>query len=192
MIDIKDMQSKLFAAIDANNEYTMEDFDREFKTKGLQIGDKHSDMFKFPVSYVNKSNNKDPEYATDGAAGFDLRANEELILEPGDYAMVSTGLFFELPPNLEIQVRPRSGLSAKYGVTVLNSPGTVDSDYRGEVKVMLINHGKSNFKIEVGDRIAQAVIATCTAKPMIKFNKVDKLNDNTERGTGGFGSTGVK
>lgn len=191
-IDIEVMQKKLLEAIDPNNDYTMDHFDAEFNGVGTQDYSQNKDMFKFPVSFVNKSNNQDPEYATEGSAGFDLRANEELVIEPGDYTMVSTGLFFELPPNLELQVRPRSGLAAKHGVTVLNTPGTVDSDYRGEVKVILINHGKSNFKIEVGDRIAQAVIATVTAKSMVKLNKVCQLNDNTERGTGGFGSTGVK
>lgn len=191
-IDIELMQKKLLEAIDPNNDYTMDQFDAEFNGVGAQDYSQNKDMFKFPVSFVNKSNNQDPEYATEGSAGFDLRANEELVIEPGDYTMVSTGLFFELPPNLELQVRPRSGLAAKHGVTVLNTPGTVDSDYRGEVKVILINHGKSNFKIEIGDRIAQAVIATVTAKSMVKLNKVDQLNDDTERGTGGFGSTGVK
>lgn len=191
-IDIEAMQKKLLEAIDPNIDYTMDQFDAEFNGVGAQDYSQNKDMFKFPVSFVNKSDNQDPEYATEGSAGFDLRANEELVIEPGDYTMVSTGLFFELPPNLELQVRPRSGLAAKHGVTVLNTPGTVDSDYRGEVKVILINHGKSNFKIEIGDRIAQAVIATVTAKSMVKLNKVDQLNDNTERGTGGFGSTGVK
>lgn len=191
-IDIELMQKKLLEAIDPNNDYTMDQFDAEFNGVGAQDYSQNKDMFKFPVSFVNKSNNQDPEYATEGSAGFDLRANEELVIEPGDYTMVSTGLFFELPPNLELQVRPRSGLAAKHGVTVLNTPGTVDSDYCGEVKVILINHGKSNFKIEIGDRIAQAVIATVTAKSMVKLNKVDQLNDDTERGTGGFGSTGVK
>lgn len=188
-INIEEMQSKLLEAINPNNpNYTMEMFEDEFNNN-YNI---NSENFKLDVSFVNESNNQNPEYATEGSAGFDLRANEELIIEPGDYAMVSTGLFFELPQTLEIQVRPRSGLAAKHGVTVLNSPGTVDSDYRGEVKVLLINHGKSNFKIEIGDRIAQAVISMVYGKNSINLKKVTKLNENTDRGTGGFGSTGIK
>ena len=154
-------------------------------------------MFKFPVKFVNKSNNPDPEYATEGSAGFDFRANLTEPLEiPGvksgnNIVMVPTGLYFELPPNLELQVRPRSGLAAKHGVTVLNSPGTVDSDYRGEVKVILINHKQETFMINQGDRIAQGVIANVTAKQMVNFIKTDQLSD-TDRGDNGFGSTGVK
>jgi dUTP pyrophosphatase len=105
--------------------------------------------------------------------------------------MVSTGLFFEIPSNFEIQVRPRSGLAAKNGVTVLNTPGTIDSDYRGEIKVILINHGKQTFNIEPGDRIAQAVIAQ-TSTAYVKLNKVNQISDDTQRSSGGFGSTGIK
>ena len=96
-----------------------------------------------------------------------------------------------LPSHLELQVRPRSGLAAKHGITVLNSPGTVDSDYRGEVKVILINHGKKTFVIENGERIAQGVLANVVGKMLVNFDKVDSLNDS-ERGNGGFGSTGIK
>jgi len=105
--------------------------------------------------------------------------------------MAPTGLYFEIPEGFELQVRPRSGLSAKHGVTVLNSPGTVDSDYRGEVKVILINHGTKPFVIENGERIAQGVIGGVMGKKMITFQSVEELSD-TERGEGGFGSTGVK
>ena len=105
--------------------------------------------------------------------------------------MVPTGLYFELPEHLELQVRPRSGLAAKHGVTVLNSPGTVDSDYRGEVKVILINHGKDTFTIQNGERVAQGVLSNAIGKTLVNFDKVDSLNE-TNRGEGGFGSTGIK
>ena len=133
-----------------------------------------------------------PAYESEGAAGMDLRAalgdGETITLEPGAKAMVPTGLAMALPVGHEAQVRPRSGLAAKHSVTVLNSPGTIDSDYRGEVKVILINHGSSPFKIERGERIAQMVIAPVTQGI---WTKVDALSE-TDRGTGGFGSTGVK
>ena len=128
-----------------------------------------------------------PSYATQGAAGADLRAAvaEPLVIPPGGTASVPTGLRVALPPGTEMQVRPRSGLAARHGVTVLNSPGTVDADYRGEVKVLLINHGPGAFLIERGDRIAQAVIAPVT-KARFEIGTLDE----TARGAGGFGSTG--
>ena len=109
-----------------------------------------------------------------------------------EYGLIPTGLFFDLPENFEMQIRPRSGLAAKKGVTVLNSPGTIDSDYTGEIKVILINHGKETFIVTKGDRIAQAVISTVTAKNIINLNKVKSIDKETDRGSGGFGSTGVK
>lgn len=130
-----------------------------------------------------------PEYKTSGAAGADLCALLEspLTIPAGKFAMVPTGLFFEIPEGYEIQVRPRSGLAAKNGVTVLNTPGTIDSDYRGEVKVILINLGEADFTINSGDRIAQMVIAPVT---QAVFTVTDSLSA-TQRGEGGFGSTGV-
>lgn len=131
-----------------------------------------------------------PAYETDGAAGMDLRAavpdEEPLILKPGARAMVPTGLSFAVPMGFEAQVRPRSGLAAKAGVTCLNTPGTVDSDYRGEVKVILINLGEEDFTIRRGDRIAQLVIAPFARA---SWSEADSL-DETGRGAGGFGSTG--
>jgi dUTP pyrophosphatase len=127
-----------------------------------------------------------PTYATAGAAGFDLRAAASLSLAPGQFAVVPTGFAMAIPAGFEMQVRPRSGLAAKHGVTVLNTPGTIDSDYRGEVAVILINHGSSSFAINRGDRIAQGVIAAAIQVPLVE---VDSL-DATSRGTGGFGSTG--
>jgi dUTP pyrophosphatase len=127
-----------------------------------------------------------PAYATPGAAGMDLVAAEELILRPGARAAVATGFSVAIPPGYEIQVRPRSGLALKYGITVPNTPGTIDSDYRGEVKVILINHSDDNFPIQRGDRIAQLVLAPVT---LARWDEVDEL-DTTMRGEGGFGSTG--
>lgn len=149
---------------------------------------------KITLKFVNKSNNPNPEYATSGSSGFDLRANLEspYVLKPNSFALIPTGLFFEIPSNFEIQVRPRSGLAAKFGVTVLNTPGTIDADYRGELKVILINHGKKNFTINNGDRIAQGVIASVLGKNVIDLTQIDEISENTERSTNGFGSTGVK
>ncbi len=131
-----------------------------------------------------------PAYETADAAGMDLRAavpdGEPMTLKPGERAMVPTGLTIALPPQHEAQVRPRSGLAAKHGVTCLNSPGTIDADYRGEVKVILINHGQEPFVIKRGERIAQMVIAPVTRA---ELSVVETL-DETQRGAGGFGSTG--
>lgn len=131
-----------------------------------------------------------PRQQTSGAAGVDLHAalgiSETLAIAPGRYAMIPTGFAIALPDGYEAQVRPRSGLAAKYGVTVLNSPGTVDADYRGEIKVLLINHGQSPFEVRRGDRIAQLVVAPVTA---VSFREEETL-DATERGDKGHGSTG--
>ncbi|UIJ71582.1 dUTP diphosphatase [Aurantimonas sp. HBX-1] len=129
-----------------------------------------------------------PAFATAGAAGADIRAAlaEPLTLMPGGRAMVPTGLAFEIPAGFEVQVRPRSGLAASHGVTVLNAPGTIDSDYRGEVKVILVNLGDAPFRVVDGDRIAQLVVAPVVAA---RFEARETL-DETDRGTGGFGSTG--
>jgi len=131
-----------------------------------------------------------PFYATTPAAGADLRAavDADVIIQPGDTALIKTGFAMALPDNYEAQVRPRSGLALKFGITVLNTPGTVDADYRGEVGVILINHGKEPFTVCRGDRIAQMIIA-----PFVQanFQAVDSLSE-TERGAGGFGSSGRK
>ncbi|TRW17080.1 dUTP diphosphatase [Glacieibacterium frigidum] len=127
-----------------------------------------------------------PEYATEGAAGMDIVSAETLTLSPGDRAGVPTGLSIAIPDGYEVQVRPRSGLALKHGLTVANAPGTIDSDYRGEVKVILINLGPRPVHIERGMRIAQLVVAPVTRG---RFEEVDSLDD-TARGSGGFGSTG--
>jgi dUTP pyrophosphatase len=145
------------------------------------------------VNFINKSTNEDPKFAYEGDSGFDLRADieEPITLKPGERTLVPTGLFFELVKGLELQVRPRSGLAIKNGITVLNSPGTVDSHYRGEVKIPLINLGQEPFNIVKGDRIAQAVIAPVYGEGKVKLNKTETIN-STVRGEGGFNSSGIK
>jgi dUTP diphosphatase len=128
-----------------------------------------------------------PSYATVGAAGADLVSAEDAAIAPGAVHAVATGIALAIPQGFEGQVRPRSGLALKHGVTVLNAPGTIDADYRGEVKVILINHGPEPFRISRGDRVAQLVVAAVTP---VQFERVDVLPE-TARGEGGFGSTGV-
>jgi len=141
------------------------------------------------VQIINKSKHATPNYETEGAAGMDLRANIDaaITLKPLERAIIKTGLFIALPIGFEAQVRPRSGLAAKKGITVLNSPGTVDADYRGEIGVILVNLSKEDFVINDGERIAQLVIAK---HERVNWQEVNVLDD-TERGSGGFGSTGV-
>ncbi|MBT4678817.1 MAG: dUTP diphosphatase [Flavobacterium sp.] len=141
------------------------------------------------VQIINKSKHLIPSYETVLSAGMDLRANieESISLKPLERAIVKTGLFIALPAGLEAQVRPRSGLAANKGITVLNSPGTVDADYRGEIGVILVNLSNEDFEINDGERIAQLVIAK---HERIDWNEVSVLNE-TERGAGGFGSTGI-
>lgn len=127
-----------------------------------------------------------PAYATAGAAGMDVVAAEDASVAPGERHAVATGFALAIPAGFEIQVRPRSGLALKHGVTVPNTPGTIDSDYRGELKVILINHGRESFAVRRGDRIAQLVLAPVV---QARWNEVDEL-DETARGAGGFGSTG--
>ncbi|AXT51915.1 dUTP diphosphatase [Aquimarina sp. BL5] len=142
------------------------------------------------INIINKSSHKLPHYETIASAGMDLRANisESITLKPLERTIVKTGLFIELPVGYEAQVRPRSGLAAKKGVTVLNAPGTVDADYRGEIGVILVNLSNENFVIENGERVAQLVIAK---HERAEWNEVVELSE-TSRGAGGFGSTGVK
>ncbi len=141
------------------------------------------------VNVVLENGAKVPQYQTVGAAGADVCAllENDIVLEPMGRIAVPTGLYFEIPQGFEVQVRPRSGLAIKNGITCLNTPGTIDSDYRGEVKVILINLGTEAFTIQNGDRIAQLVLAPVT---QAQFTQVDSLSD-TERGSGGFGSTGL-
>ena len=140
------------------------------------------------VKIVNNSRFALPEYQTPLSAGLDIRANidESVTLRPLERAMIPTGLFVELPEGCEMQIRPRSGLAAKHGITVLNSPGTIDADYRGEIKVLLVNLSNEPFTIEAGERIAQMIVARYE---QIEWQAVEELS-STERGAGGFGSTG--
>ena len=142
------------------------------------------------VQIINKSKHATPNYETEGAAGMDLRANlnTSVSLKPLERNIIKTGLFIELPIGFEAQVRPRSGLAAKKGITVLNAPGTIDADYRGEIGVILINLSKDEFIIEDGERIAQLVVAK---HERANWEEVEVLEE-TARGEGGFGSTGVK
>ncbi|HDZ04498.1 hypothetical protein LCGC14_0079040 [marine sediment metagenome] len=142
------------------------------------------------IKIINKSNHDLPHYETEASAGMDLRANltEAVTLQSLGRAIIPTGLFIELPVGVEAQVRPRSGLAAKKGVTVLNAPGTIDADYRGEIGVILVNLSGEDFIVENGERIAQMVIAK---HERAEWNVVDNLSE-TARGEGGFGSTGVK
>lgn len=142
------------------------------------------------VRIINKGHHQLPEYATPQSAGMDLRANieEPIILKPMQRMLVSTGLFMALPAGYEAQLRPRSGLALKHGITVLNTPGTIDADYRGEVKVLLVNFSDTDFVINDGERIAQMVIAKHETADFIEVEELDE----TERGAGGYGHTGVK
>lgn len=142
------------------------------------------------IKIVNRGSQQLPAYATPESAGMDLRANitEPIVLHPLERRIIPTGLYIALPPGYEAQVRPRSGLAFKYGITVLNSPGTIDSDYRGELGVLLVNLSNEDFTVEAGERIAQMVIAR---HEQGEFVEVEELDD-TERGAGGYGHTGVK
>ena len=146
---------------------------------------------KVKVSFMNTSTNEDPKHKYIDDSGMDLRANLEnqVHLKPSEIKLIPTGLHFELPESMEIQVRPRSGLAAKYGITVLNTPGTVDSNYRGEIKIILVNLSKKDYTIKKGDRVAQGVFSYVLKQKWSKLQKVDKLSSTT-RNEGGFGSTG--
>ena len=145
-------------------------------------------MNKITVKVINKSNNKLPEYGTLFSAGMDIRSNENIVLRAGTRLLVKSGLFIQLPDGYEAQIRPRSGLALKHGITVLNSPGTIDVDYTGEVGIILINTSLVDFEIKIGDRIAQMVINPIVQGQWLEVAKLDE----TERNSGGFGHTGVQ
>ncbi len=147
---------------------------------------------KIKIKITRLRENKDlplPTYATEGSAGMDLFADveNEIVIKPGEITMIPTGIAIELPPGYEAQIRPRSGLAINYGITLLNTPGTIDSDYRGEIKVILINLGKDDFVVKRGDRIAQMIVSKYTK---VEWEETSKLN-TTKRGEGGFGHTGI-
>ena len=151
------------------------------------------DGSKVIVKFVNNSNNEDPKHTHIDDSGMDLRANLDkvMVVGPGERILVPTGIHFQLPESMEIQVRPRSGLALKHGITVLNTPGTVDRGYSGEVKIILINLSKTNFTINHGDRIAQAVISPVVAGRWSKLIKIESI-EPTKRSDSGFGSSGIK
>lgn len=142
------------------------------------------------VKIINKSKNQVPQYATEQSAGMDIRASleQDIVLQPMQRALVKTGLFIALPEGYEAQIRPRSGLALKHGITVLNSPGTIDADYRGEIGIVLVNLSLEPFTVSSGERIAQMVVAK---HEKVEFQEVMEL-DETERGAGGYGHTGTK
>jgi dUTP pyrophosphatase len=146
-------------------------------------------MSLLKVKIINQSKNDLPFYATPGSAGMDLRADipEPIEIQPMERKLIPTGLFMELPLGYEAQIRPRSGLAFKHGITVLNSPGTIDSDYRGEIKVLLVNLSNETFRIQPGERIAQMVVAS---HEQVDWEPVSEMN-SSERSAGGFGSTGT-
>ncbi len=141
------------------------------------------------IKIVNTSKHPLPSYQTSGAAAVDLRAalHEPVVLKPGQRLLVPTGIHLELPIGYEAQLRPRSGLALKHGLSLVNTPATIDSDYRGEIQVIMINHGQDEFVIKDGERICQMVIAPCL---QVEWEEVDSINDNTQRGKQGFGHTG--
>lgn len=141
------------------------------------------------ISIINKSNHPLPAYETNASAGMDLRANisERIVLKPMERKLIPSGLFIELPLGFEAQIRPRSGLALKHGITVLNSPGTIDADYRGEIKILLINLSDSDFEINDGDRIAQMIVSK---HEKVLWEQVETLSE-TVRGAGGYGHTGL-
>jgi len=143
---------------------------------------------RLKVKIINKSGNADPEYSSENAAGMDIRAyiEKDIIINPGEIKLIPTGIYIELPIGYEAQIRPRSGLALNHGITVLNTPGTIDADYRGEVRIILINHGKKRYIIRNGDRICQMIVAK---HEKIFWENVISLN-KTRRGKGGFGHTG--
>jgi len=150
---------------------------------------RYNKLYIMVVKIINKSKHQTPSYETNASAGMDLRANlsELVTLKPLERAIIKTGLYIALPMGYEAQIRPRSGLSAKHGITVLNAPGTIDADYRGEIGVILVNLSNDEFTINDGDRVAQMVIAKFEHT---KWEEVNVLNE-TSRGEGGFGSTGI-
>lgn len=154
-----------------------------------EVKEHREDISKIKTKFINKSDNENPTYAKEGDSGFDLRANEGGTLRSLERKLVSTGLYFELQEGYELQIRPRSGLAYKNGITVLNSPGTVDTGYRGEVKVLLVNLSNDDFTWEKGERIAQGVITSRVSTDFGELEEVRELTES-ERGSGGFGSTG--
>lgn len=150
--------------------------------------------FKIEIKYINNSDNENPVYAKEGDSGFDLRANliEPVTLKPMERKLIGTGLYFELPFGYDMEIRSRSGMSLKHGIIVLNTPGTIDLNFRGEIGIILINLGQEDFIINPGDRIAQGLIRLSTTDTIINLIEVSEISKETDRGVNGFGHSGVK
>ena len=182
---LQDMLNKL------NNPQGVEDYNKIIEDiEKIQSND-YSNINYNTTYFTNDSNNEDPTYAKEGDSGFDLRAfiNEPVTLKPLERKLIPTGLKFQLPTNTELQVRPRSGMAYKHGISVLNTPGTVDEGYRGDVGIIAINLSTETYTIQPGERIAQGVIMNVLGSNLSKLVKKEELNE-TERGSTGFGSTG--
>tara|TARA_Y100000401_G_scaffold25771_1_gene18082 strand:- start:1224 stop:1814 length:591 start_codon:yes stop_codon:yes gene_type:complete len=182
---LQDMLNKL------NNPQGVEDYNKIIEDiEKIQSND-YSNINYNTTYFTNDSNNEDPTYAKEGDSGFDLRAfiNEPVTLKPLERKLIPTGLKFQLPTNTELQVRPRSGMAYKHGISVLNTPGTVDEGYRGDVGIIAINLSNETYTIQPGERIAQGVIMNVLGSNLSKLVKKEELNE-TERGSTGFGSTG--
>ena len=210
-MSLEGMKKELFETIASGGGPKVTELLEKWNSKVAEV----KENFKIEFNFVNKSDNPDPSYAHDTDAGFDLRSNEDITIEPAgitlireegfthgpvldveyniaETAIVKTGLYFKLNRGFEMQIRSRSGLAAKSNVAVLNGPGTIDEGYRGEIMVILTNHGHTPINIKKGDRIAQAVITPVTAKNSINLVKVDSISNETDRGSNGIGSTGTK
>lgn len=189
---LKDLQSKM-GDVDMSNPQAMlesmginmEDLEKQFNRESQTIIET-----KVPLHFINDSENKNPEYAYESDSGFDLRANEDVWIHASDRKLIPTGLRFDIPDGYEIQVRSKSGLALNQGLMVLNSPGTVDSGYQGEIKVIMYNTTNQKVKIEKGQKVAQAVLCPVVSGKWVDLIKVEKINDK-DRNDNGFGSTGL-
>ena len=178
--------------INGSEDLELNQYVEELK-KVYDLDEKSTETYEYKVTtkFINNSNNEDPTYAKEGDSGFDLRAfiDEPVTLKPLERKLIPTGLKFELSPNTELQVRPRSGMALKHGISVLNTPGTVDEGYRGDVGIISVNLSNEDYTIEPGERIAQAVIMNVVGHRLSNLEKVENLTE-TERGDTGYGSSG--
>jgi len=189
---LKDLQSKM-GDVDMSNPQAMlesmgidvDDLQKQFESQSESIIDT-----KVPLRYINESENKNPEYAYQSDSGFDLRSTEEVWIHSNDRKIIPTGLRFDIPEGYEIQVRSKSGLALNHGLMVLNSPGTVDSGYQGEIKVIMFNTTNQKVKIEKGQKVAQAVLCPVVSGKWVDLIKVENIDDK-DRNSNGFGSTGL-
>lgn len=189
---LKDLQGK-FNDVDMSNPQAMlesmgidvDDLQKQFDSESQSIVDT-----KVPLRFINDSENENPEYAYQSDSGFDLRSSEDIWIHPNDRNLIPTGMRFDIPEGYEIQVRSKSGLALNHGLMVLNSPGTVDSGYQGEIKVIMFNTTNQKVKIEKGQKMAQAVLCPVVSGKWVDLIKVDIIN-NKDRNSNGFGSTGL-